>query len=1175
MAEGNMTKAAAALAAALAAGAAFAADLSLYIDKGYAIGTDSAARGVRVFKASEAGEPEVVWEWLCQGDAAFTGGANNIIYTSEVKVRDGGRKVLVAGATDWAVIDAGSGSCIRSGHVNDGGHGIDILPDGTIIKGDSNSATAGSIWLIPENGSAKRAADLASCHGVEWDQARQCVWAIGYTEIVKLVYDSVALTLTEVGRWTITGTSGHSLDLAEDGKLYYTDWYGVRRFDPDTGTSTTLYALSNPKSISHSEKYGDIVELPSGYSDKYSANKIRVYPKSGDGSTYYEVTPTPQMKMYRARWVQSFPAALVGDPADDDVHYTGESIDADPGIAGKYDVTDSVKLLCAPTRNVSNWSTSQARAITTIHPYEGRLWTSGGDWYNNTGSSPIFSIDPATGAYKAEYTAGTETVWYFREGSDGSLYVPGVDQNERDNSIDKGGAYFRRKTDGSWEKYLCNSNSTETTMRIPFGNIAQGSYGDAPSYEGMMMHTWDLANWKGRTFVCGYGIAYGTEGGSECMVNATPELVSPYRMAQGTRNGYTYSSSNYRRFESFLQFDDDLFCFTGNPFFNASWFDIFPFEEWRFDEATGRFTMTEVPWGDVAPGIEEVAADYGTPLPGSLAIFWQPVKFGSRVLYLVGVESTSVKPWYLVSAVCEDHHVKGTRINLGKGVTPFSITLHDGKVAVVAAQYDATDGTAVNSVWESTDGLNFRRLFSFKATQQASALAYMDGSYYVGMGWKSNVPKSWGTLSGADTVGNIYRIPFDHEYTPVALSPAVAAVKDNGASAVLSVKVSCIDSAAGASLSLAFNGEVVETWESVEEGGTYSATVATVPGASYSFAFVAKAGDGSETGSTVVASGSFAATTVEGWFEVNFGDAGYAAGTGWTDQTLVTNPQGTWDAGESGAELVEAARGLPRRVVISSTERVTYTPDDPSEAGADVSVSGEAAITAAEALPDADEGMVASLFFRYENDVIVPYGWADGEWHRLALASGALESGDWVKYAIDLDLNSGDAPRLQYSLGAGGAEPSPLAADGGAAWIALSADTAPKSVKTLAWRGDGAIGNVSGVFKKVIGELVAPVIGGGDGESGGAGSGLSFAGGAPGTANATFSMTVSNPVVGAYYTAFTTEDLGEPFLAETCVQATAGDDVIPLGVDASGPSKFVKLVVSTTPFTPGAPLPEE
>jgi outer membrane lipoprotein SlyB len=105
---------------------------------------------------------------------------------------------------------------------------------------------------------------------------------------------------------------------------------------------------------------------------------------------------------------------------------------------------------------------------------------------------------------------------------------------------------------------------------------------------------------------------------------------------------------------------------------------------------------------------------------------------------------------------------------------------------------------------------------------------------------------------------------------------------------------------------------------------------------------------------------------------------------------------------------------------------------------------------------------------------------------------------------------------------------------------------------------------------KIVTTYPIPVIGG---ESGGAaGGGLAF--GADGaTGSRTFSATVTNPVAGAYYTAFTSTELDGTFRAECIVQAKDGDEVIPLGVDATAPSKFVIIVVSATPFNIGDPLP--
>ncbi|MBR1608738.1 MAG: hypothetical protein IJ678_03890 [Kiritimatiellae bacterium] len=839
----------------------------------------------------------------------------------------------------------------------------------------------------------------------------------------------------------------------------------------------------------------------------------------------------------------------------------GSVVTADPGKTGKFDMTDQMKFVCNPNASVGNWSTSQARGLTTLYPYQGKIWTSGGDWYNNTGSSPVFAIDPATGSYTREYTAATETIWYFREGSDGSLYVPGVDQNESASSYDKGGAYFHRKNDGTWEKFLCNSNQTDRILRIPFGNIPQDAYKGGPSYEGMMMHTWDLANWKGKTFVCGYGIAWGEEGGYECMSNATAALTSPFRTPVGTgSNGYTYTGSEYyRRFESFLPFENDLFCFTGNAYFNVSMFDVFPFEEWRFNESTGQFDMTEVPWDDVAPGIAEVAPQYGS-LTGSPVVFWQPTQFKGRVLYLVGVESTSVKPWYLCSATCENHHVKATRVDFGKGVFPFSISKSGDTVSVVAASYDSDGKKVINSVWESDDGLSFRRKFSFKAPQQASGLARIGDNWFFGMGWRANVPSSFGTLSEPDAVGAIYRIHFDHEYTPVALSAAVGAVRNNGSNAVVSVKVSCVD-AASASLSLAFEGEKIAEWDDVQEGETYSATVETVPGRSYSFAFAATPSDGDP----VTAAGAFSATAVEGWFSVDFADEGYRAGSAWTDVSWVSNPGGAWTDESGLSHLADASAGQVRRVELDGATEVVYAPEVRAPEGADVAVSGAVRLTAGNDLPSPPESGTG-IFFAVSDNEIVPYGLANGGWIELDPPEGGLAQDSWHSWKIELDANSELAPRVGFSLDG---EPLCVAsgAEAGAAWIAL--DAAHSGVGEIVFCGDGAIGNFTGAYA-VLAHLVLTEA---DRPALDAAAGLQF-GTDPATGSRTFSATVANPVEGAWYTAFESATLDGQFVAAAdSVRAGEGDDSLVLSIDAGADSKFMTITVSAAPFEAGDSLP--
>lgn len=817
--------------------------------------------------------------------------------------------------------------------------------------------------------------------------------------------------------------------------------------------------------------------------------------------------------------------------------------------AAAADLTQSMQLLCNP--NASYWSSSQARGMTSLVPYKGRLYTSGGDWYANTGAAAIFSIDPETGAYASEFIAGTETINYFRVGGDGRLYVPGLDQREGHANV---GALFRRDLDGTWK----------ALMNVPYGNIQDLT---SPAGEGFAMHTWDLACWKGKVFTAGYGIAVGPEGSNEKMAVATPYLQYSQRQY---RLDNQYTGFTYRRFSSFLAFDDEIFCYPSQYFRVAEPERAgYELEEWRYNPSTGLFDCQTNRWDNLIPGAAAAATrsgrKYSSTYNGYYMMLWHSTSFKGRVLYLAGVENTSATTWALYTAVNDNHHVKATQVDLGEGTVPFCVEKHvtrhgDEILAVVAAEQDADSGRTVNSVWESLDGVTFSKVLTFSANQQASALAYCGDSYYVGMGWRECCPTSW-SFSGDDVVGNIYRIKYVPVYRPLELSNAIAVVKDNGASARLSVTVTCIE-APGASLSLSMNGEVVTNWTDVAEGETYFATVETVKGRAYDFAFT-----GSPQGyADVVSSGAFAASAVDGWFKVDFDDAGYKAGTGWTDLSLVSNPGGTWSDASGTSILVDATVHAPRHVEMDGNQEIVYTPTAPSDAGADVVVTGRVAVVASK-LADAktEDGLIASLFFADVAGEIVPHGFADGAWHALSRGTG-LQSGQWVDYAVEIDLNSSAAPRVQYRV-----DGEALADGSGAAWLPLGA--APERVSAVAFRGMGRIGSFSGDTRaKIVTKYPIPVIGGG-GESGGAaGGGLAF-GADDATGSRTFSATVTNPVAGAYYTAFTSTELDGTFRAECIVQAKDGDEVIPLGVDATAPSKFVVIVVSATPFNIGDPLP--
>lgn len=405
------------------------------------------------------------------------------------------------------------------------------------------------------------------------------------------------------------------------------------------------------------------------------------------------------------------------------------------------DLTADMEALCNP--NATRWTASQplARAATSLGVCDGKLFVSGGDWDDNLGPCPIFSVDPYTGAYVKEFESGTESIDYFRTDSEGCLYAPSVDPREgHANECN----VARRNADGTWTALKIAPNRW-----MPYSSSENAYYGT---------HTWDVAFWKGKIFTAGYGIGVGPEKTTARLSDATPQIT---HCMLSYPDGLTVP----RRFYAFLPFEDDIFCYPLNR--SGTGFDFgkytvpigqYGYEEWRFDESTEKFVCTTNAFTNVTPDL--ASSDLAFVYAGNTGIriqLWHPTAFNGRVLYIAGIPEMTTVPFALYTAQNVNHSVKATRVNLGSGVFPFDIFVHDGVATVLAAQYDSTAKKAVNSVWESTDGVSFTKKFTFSGVQYANAIAWCDGAYFVAMGAREAVKNAW-TFTGTDEVGKIYRI---------------------------------------------------------------------------------------------------------------------------------------------------------------------------------------------------------------------------------------------------------------------------------------------------------------------------------------------------------------------------------------------------------------------------------
>lgn len=409
------------------------------------------------------------------------------------------------------------------------------------------------------------------------------------------------------------------------------------------------------------------------------------------------------------------------------------------------------------------------------------------------------------------------------------------------------------------------------------------------------------------------------------------------------------------------------------------------------------------------------------------------------------------------------------------------------------------------------------------------------------------------TVTGSNGKQTVVEISFTTERYPLALEAPSAMVTDDGKTATISVAVDWLD-ISSANLALYINNEEVSSWTSVVAGSTYTYEATTKVGETYAYEFVLS--DAANPTTKVSALGSFISQSINGWFAVKFEDAGYVLGAGWTNVTAVTEPGGTWAKDQEDiTELVSDASGKYLQLKNLTDVPLVYTPTTSSLEGKDVRIEGRVKFVGT----DAEQTNIYSAQFGLQmilvDEKYYPIAYCNGT--SYLLSGPAVNTTDWCDYSIEFDYSSVDAPQAQVFIND---ILYPVAATGDI-WIPLG--TSKRNVSKVGFIGTGSVGNFSGSYYDTVVEddegddivLVVPEIGSSTG------SGLEFNGSG---ADQVFSITISNPVPGAYYTPFYVNELGEEIwrAAIDSVQA-AIDGMLVLDIDSSqDDTMFVKIVVS-------------
>lgn len=463
------------------------------------------------------------------------------------------------------------------------------------------------------------------------------------------------------------------------------------------------------------------------------------------------------------------------------------------------DVTSSLEYVSNPAMH--RWpSDSYERGALDLQFHCGTLLVGGGEVENNQGPVYVYGTDPVTLDEKFEYSAGTEAIASCRVASWGELLVPSQDPRESDSNQ---AHVYIRGTNSVWRKYSSIG-----------GSVPTGSSGVVYN----KTHIWDMEEFDNRVFTSGYQLHWST---NRCVKFVdTGSITNAYRVFYYMTPSNGYGRTSLRRQMQLLRFSNDLYAVPNsliqpNYAVNDSnqWYNKVEIFHWnpstlKFDE--GRQAMSTLFPNISSNDFRLVLSSAGTknrwdPLPTDtydklLVRLWHTTPFKGRVLYVGCYDTQGGDPaltsYPLPLMGCSAYvqtktswgtttkTLKADRLSFDsdKEEYPWDFAVVGDVCYALTSKPNASTKVVRHSVWKSTNGTSFTRVFSFDFHQNMISLDYRDGWFWLGVGVK-NATRGYAYDKQADEAGAVYRVRLPQEPTSVeAVSPPTAVAEGGSAS---------------------------------------------------------------------------------------------------------------------------------------------------------------------------------------------------------------------------------------------------------------------------------------------------------------------------------------------------------------------------------------------------------
>ena len=467
------------------------------------------------------------------------------------------------------------------------------------------------------------------------------------------------------------------------------------------------------------------------------------------------------------------------------------------------DVTSSLEYVGNPAMH--RWpSDSYERGALDLQFHRGTLLVGSGEVENNRGPVHVYGTDPVTLDENFEYSAGTEALATFRLASWGEILAPSQDPREGDSNQ---AHVFIRGTNSVWRKHSSIGGSVPYKVGKTTGSVASNT------------HVWDMEEFDGRVFSASYQLHWST---NRCanFVN-TSSITNAYRPFYYMTPTNAWTQWSLRRQMQLLRFSSDLYAVPNaliqpNYAVNDSnqWYN--KVETFHWNPSTLKFVEGRQAMSTLFPNISSndfrlVLSSAGTknrwdPLPTDtydklLVRLWHTTPFKGRVLYVGCYDTQGGDPaltsYPLPLMGCSAYvqtktswgtttkTLKADRLSFGndKEEYPWDFTVVGDTCYALTSKPNASTKVVRHSVWKSTNGTSFTRVFSFDFHQNMISLDYRDGWFWLGVGVKK-ATRGYAYDNKTDEAGAIYRVRLPQEPTSVEAVDPPATVAEGSSSTI-------------------------------------------------------------------------------------------------------------------------------------------------------------------------------------------------------------------------------------------------------------------------------------------------------------------------------------------------------------------------------------------------------